>query len=87
MKTSQTDNNNYYSLNGIIIHYGTANSGHKTAFCKNFFNNNWYYFNDSSKYKIDFITKDILDRKDTFLLVYQHSSIDISDECIKNIKY
>jgi ubiquitin C-terminal hydrolase len=83
---SKTDNNNYYSLNGIIIHYGTANSGHKTAFCKNFFNDNWYYFNDTSKYKINFITKDILDRKDTFLLVYQHSSIDITDESIKNIK-
>ena len=77
------DNKKYYSLNGVIIHYGTANSGHKTAFCKNFFNDNWYFFNDSSKFKINYLTKDILDRKDAFILVYQNSSIDISDDCKK----
>ena len=65
--------NNNYLLSGIILHCGSANSGHKTAFCKNFFNENWYYFDDSQKYKIE--TKDfdkmIKNREDAFLLLYE----------------
>jgi len=83
---SNTKEENLYSLNGLIIHFGLANSGHKTSFCKNFFNDNWFYFNDSSKYSIKFITKDVLNRKDAFLLVYQNSSIDINSIDKKSIK-
>jgi len=86
INNSLTSESNYYSLNGIIIHYGNSYSGHKTAFCKNFFNDKWYYFNDSSKYKIDYLTRDILDRKDAFMLIYQTSSIDIKEDDIKMIK-
>ena len=85
---SKTDNNNYYSLNGIIIHYGTANSGHKTAFCKNFFNNNWYYFNDD----YGALNPDFLKESGAFILVYQlaqdYTSLDtIASLCDKNAKY
>jgi hypothetical protein len=83
---SNSKEENLYSLNGLIIHFGSANSGHKTSFCKNFFNDNWFYFNDSSKYSIKFITKDVLNRKDAFLLVYQNSSIDINSNDKKLIK-
>ena len=91
---SNLSQQNQYFLNGIIIHYGSADSGHKTAFCKNFFDDNWYYFNDTSKYSMKFITKDILNRKDAFILIYQNSSIEINSKekklikeiCDKNIK-
>ena len=68
---SNTKEENLYSLNGLIIHYGSANSGHKISFCKNFFNNNWYEFNDSSICLIDCIKNDILNLKHAFLLVYE----------------
>jgi ubiquitin C-terminal hydrolase len=84
---SNSKEENLYSLNGLIIHFGSANSGHKTSFCKNFFYDNWYYFNDSSRYSINIITKDVLNRKDAFLLVYQNSSIDIKLNDKKSIKY
>ena len=83
---SNSKEENLYSLNGLIIHFGSANSGHKTSFCKNFFNNNWYYFNDSSISFINYITKSVLNRKDTFLLVYQNSSININSNDKKLIK-
>ena len=86
LNNSLTSESTNYSLNGIIIHYGTSYSGHKTALCNNFFNNKWYYFNDSSKYKIDYLTRDILNRKDAFILVYQNKSIECKDNDIKMIK-
>ena len=67
---SNSKEENLYSLNGLIIHFGTANSGHKTSFCKNFFNNNWYFFNDSSRYLID--KNKIF--KETFLLIYENKN-------------
>ena len=70
---SYSKEENLYSLNGLIIHFGSANSGHKTSFCKNFFNNNWYYFNDSSVYFINNNNK-IFDNKEAFLLVYEKSN-------------
>ena len=58
---------NYYSLNGIIMHYGNANSGHKTALCKNFFNDQWYYFDDN----ISTPDNQFMDQKEAFILIYQ----------------
>jgi len=68
---SNTKEENLYSLNGLIIHYGTAYSGHKISFCKNFFNDNWYEFNDNSIYSINYIKNEILNLKHAFLLVYE----------------
>ncbi len=67
---SNSKEENIYSLNGLIIHYGSANSGHKISFCKNFFNNNWYEFNDNSKYYIK-CKNEILNLQHAFLLVYE----------------
>jgi hypothetical protein len=47
-----------------------VNFGHKISFCKNFFNNNWYEFNDNSKYYIKY-QNEILNLKPAFLLVYE----------------
>jgi ubiquitin C-terminal hydrolase len=83
---SNLSQQNQYSLNGIIIHYGSADSGHKTAFCKNFFNNNWYFFNDSFKYLIN-DKNEILNEKDAFLLIYQNEKecYPINKENLKSI--
>ena len=84
-----TKEENLYSLNGLIIHFGSANSGHKTSLCKNFFNDNWYYFNDNSKYYIK-NQKEILNLKHAFLLVYEINQNkldnieDIKKVCDKN---
>ena len=86
LNNSDLNNQKEYSLNGIIIHYGSADSGHKIAFCKNFFIDNWLYFDDTKKYKIKYVTKDILNRKDAFLLIYQNSSIEINDSEKASIK-
>lgn len=38
----------FYELIGIDIHHGGAGGGHYFAYCKDFDNNQWYQFNDSS---------------------------------------
>ena len=35
-----------YELIGLIKHFGDAKSGHNVAFCKNYFDNKWYEYND-----------------------------------------
>ncbi len=87
---SNSKEENLYSLNGLIIHYGSANSGHKISFCKNFFNNNWYEFNDNSKYYIKY-QNEILNLKHAFLLVYEinqnklyNNLEEIKKKCDKN---
>ena len=42
-----------YTLKSIIQHYGNDKGGHKIAICKNFSNNRWYNFSDSSVNEID----------------------------------
>lgn len=37
-----------YNLYSIAYHSGDVNSGHYIAFCKNFMNDKWYEYNDSS---------------------------------------
>ena len=37
-----------YKLYGVVNHYGNCGGGHYTAHCRNFLNNEWYYFDDSS---------------------------------------
>ena len=55
-----------YELFAEIIHYGTANGGHKIAICKNFNTNIWYRFNDS----IVTVENDIIS-SNAFLLFYK----------------
>jgi ubiquitin C-terminal hydrolase len=45
--TSNYRNSTNYELFAEILHYGSANGGHKIAICKNFNTNIWYKFNDS----------------------------------------
>jgi len=40
-------NSTNYELFAEILHYGSANGGHKIAICKNFNTGIWYKFNDS----------------------------------------
>lgn len=87
INNSLTSESNYYSLNGIIVHYGNSYSGHKTAFCKNFFNDKWYYFDDNYVENVN----EFLEQKEAFILVYvspqDFSSLDIlTDTCDKNAK-
>ena len=42
------ENNERYRLIGVCNHYGQMNGGHYTAFCKNYFDNKWYEFDDIS---------------------------------------
>lgn len=37
-----------YDLYGVSNHMGSLHGGHYTASCKNFMNEEWFYFNDSS---------------------------------------
>jgi len=37
-----------YDLYAVSVHGGSLDGGHYTAYAKNFKNNKWYYFNDSS---------------------------------------
>ena len=63
-----------FNLVGVMLHYGSAFGGHKTSYTKNFFDNKWYYFNDS--FKREESEDSILNDKEAFMLFY------ISDSCI-----
>ena len=43
---------NEYALQSIAIHSGGLNGGHYYAVCKNYLDNTWYEYNDSSVKKI-----------------------------------
>lgn len=72
-----------FNLQGVMLHSGNANSGHKTAYSKNFINNKWYFFNDSTKYSES--DSSVLNDKEAFMLFYISDSCKISDEKIKEI--
>jgi ubiquitin carboxyl-terminal hydrolase 4/11/15 len=44
---SKDSTSKVYDLYAVSNHYGGLGGGHYTAFCKNFFENRWYEFNDS----------------------------------------
>ena len=74
-----------YNLTGVMLHIGNAISGHKTAYSKNFLdNNNWYYFNDSSKKKES--KRNVLNDPAAFMLFYISDSYKITPDRIKKIK-
>ena len=65
-------NNSYYSLKGIIIHYGTQYLGHKIALCKDKFNK-WNYFDDEeTKENIYPFCKVVF--KNMFMLFYEKNN-------------
>lgn len=45
--------NNKYDLFGVSNHYGGMGGGHYVAYAKNYFDNRWYTFNDSSVSSMD----------------------------------
>lgn len=59
-------NSTNYELFAEILHYGSANGGHKIAICKNFNTGIWYKFNDSFVEKCNNIVS-----SNAFLLFYK----------------
>ena len=72
-----------FNLTGVMLHYGSANFGHKTSYSKNFIDDNWYYFNDTSKYFES--ESSVLNDKEAFMLFYVSDSHKFSKEKIKKI--
>lgn len=72
-----------FNLVGVMLHYGDADGGHKTSFTKNFIDNKWYYFNDSSKRYVT--EKEVLNNNKAFMLFYISDSYKISDQEIAAI--
>lgn len=56
-----------YELFGVVNHMGSINFGHYTAFCKNFLDNDWYCFDDST---VSHINKDNVVSKAAYILFY-----------------
>jgi ubiquitin carboxyl-terminal hydrolase 7 len=46
--SSPQHNNNIYSLHSVVVHQGSANSGHYYAFIKPKLEDNWILFNDET---------------------------------------
>lgn len=63
-------NDAIYDLVGISQHFGSLNSGHYTALCRNF--NNWYEFEDSSVSKIS--NSDIVNES-AYMLFYKKRNL------------
>ena len=82
------ENKNYdnykYELIGFIIHLGNELSGHNIAICKNFFDDRWYQYNDSS---VIYISNDKVPKLlyNGFLFFYKWEGIKITEEKKKNL--
>lgn len=59
--------NKTYELIGFIKHYGNEIDGHNIAYSKNYFDNKWYYFNDTTVQEV----KGLPSTDKAFLLFYQ----------------
>ena len=57
-----------YDLMGIINHYGNISFGHYIAVCKNYYNNKWYKYDDSSVIEI---SENEIVSKDAYVLFYK----------------
>ena len=73
--------NYIYDLTGIIMHIGSANGGHRYAYTKNFFDNNWHKCDDSSVSTVN--EDDIKEYSKAFLFVFQIN--EKNDEDLKKI--
>ncbi len=85
------DNNNNlinpirnFTLVGVMLHYGNAFGGHKTSYTKNFIDDKWYYFNDSSKREVN--KSYVLNDNEAFMLFYISDSCKISNVTKKEIQ-
>jgi ubiquitin carboxyl-terminal hydrolase 4/11/15 len=57
-----------YDLYAVANHYGTMMGGHYTAFCKNFFDQKWYEFNDE---RVSRINEDEVVSSSAYVLFYR----------------
>ena len=62
-----------YELIATINHFGSSSrSGHYLAYCKNYYDNKWYSFNDSLVSEIN--QKDVINNK-TIIVLYQKKNV------------
>ena len=62
-----------YELIGTINHYGSSSkSGHYLAYCKNYYDQKWYCFNDNS---VKEINENEVINKQTIIVLYQKKDI------------
>jgi len=77
-------NKNYsnynYELIGFINHLGNEYSGHNIAFCKNFFDDHWYQYNDSLIKNVNVYDIPKEAESNGFLFFYKMKGIDITDD-------
>ena len=69
-----------YDLFAVSNHYGTLNFGHYDAYCLNYINKSWYYFNDK---EVKLIHKNEEEEKiitsHAYVLFYRQKNCDIID--------
>ncbi|XP_055928929.1 ubiquitin carboxyl-terminal hydrolase 33-like [Argiope bruennichi] len=65
-----------YDLASVICHHGTAGSGHYTAYCLNYLNDQWYEFDDQYVTAVD---AEMVRHCEAYVLFYRKSG----DEMIK----
>ena len=72
-----------YELVGVINHLGSQYGGHNFSYCKNFFDNEWYEYNDE---QVTPIKESYICTKQGFLLFYQlKNNLEEKFEQIKEI--
>lgn len=64
---SENYSQNNYELIGFVKHYGGPNSGHNISICKNFFDEKWYLYNDSTVIPLN----SKIDTSNSFLYFYK----------------
>ena len=75
-ETNERKPNKKYDLFGVVNHYGRLDYGHYDAYCLNFEDNNWYYFNDASVKKINKEEINKIVTEKAYLLFYRQQNME-----------
>jgi hypothetical protein len=70
-----------YSLNGMIQHSGSIGGGHYIAYCKNYKNNSWYCYNDST---VKPVSEQNVLRTEAYVLVYSRNKLGLRSHASQN---
>ncbi|XP_071043445.1 ubiquitin carboxyl-terminal hydrolase 20 isoform X2 [Parasteatoda tepidariorum] len=63
-----------YDLASVICHHGTAGSGHYTAYCLNYLNEQWYEFDDQYVTAVD---AEMIRHSEAYVLFYRKTAEDM----------
>jgi ubiquitin C-terminal hydrolase len=78
-ESENKDEDFLYNLYGVIIHKGGLNHGHYISYCKNYFNQNWYLYDDELVKEEPNVEGNVLNQN-AYILFYRKKALDAPEK-------